>query len=64
MTVADSCCCYQAFVKTASKIYANIQSGVCDVTNEAHGIKVGMTGSPGPGGFGNPNAPASKSGCC
>uniref|UniRef100_K3WEK9 Uncharacterized protein n=1 Tax=Globisporangium ultimum (strain ATCC 200006 / CBS 805.95 / DAOM BR144) TaxID=431595 RepID=K3WEK9_GLOUD len=53
-----------AFVKTASKIYSNIQSGVCDVTNEAHGIKVGMTGSPGPGGFGNPNAPANKSGCC
>ena len=24
----------QAFVKTASKIYSNIQSGVCDVTNE------------------------------
>ncbi|CAI5745644.1 unnamed protein product [Peronospora destructor] len=28
----------------------------------AHGIKVGMTGSPGPGGFGNSN-PASR-GCC
>ncbi|KAG4063725.1 hypothetical protein PC123_g1457 [Phytophthora cactorum] len=52
-----------AFVKTASKIYSNIQSGVCDVTNEAHGIKVGMTGSPGPGGFGNSNPPANR-GCC
>ncbi|KAG6971892.1 hypothetical protein JG687_00001770 [Phytophthora cactorum] len=49
-----------AFVKTASKIYSNIQSGVCDVTNEAHGIKVGMTGSPGPGGFGNSNPPANR----
>ncbi|CAH0521063.1 unnamed protein product [Peronospora belbahrii] len=50
----------EAFVKTASKIYSNIQSGICDVTNEAHGIKVGMTGSPGPGGFGNSNPPANR----
>ena len=32
----------QAFVKTAEKIYENILSGVYDVTNEAHGIKLGM----------------------
>lgn len=74
-------------MKTASKIYSNIQSGVCDVTNEvwhavqiavdnlysvdslcdvmlqAHGIKVGMTGSPSPGGFGNSNA-SQRGGCC
>ena len=32
----------QAFVKTAAKIYENIQTGVYDVENEAHGIKVGV----------------------
>lgn len=32
----------QAFIKTAEKIYEKILSGVYDVTNEAHGIKVGM----------------------
>eukprot|EP00630_Chrysocystis_fragilis_P001371 CAMPEP_0197386954 /NCGR_PEP_ID=MMETSP1165-20131217/221_1 /TAXON_ID=284809 /ORGANISM="Chrysocystis fragilis, Strain CCMP3189" /LENGTH=163 /DNA_ID=CAMNT_0042912237 /DNA_START=192 /DNA_END=683 /DNA_ORIENTATION=- len=33
----------QAFIKTADRIYENIQSGVYDVTNEAHGIKVGIS---------------------
>ena len=32
-------------MQTASKIYENIQSGVCDVSNEAHGIKVGVSAS-------------------
>lgn len=32
----------QAFIKTAEKIYEKILSGVYDVTNEAHGIKIGM----------------------
>lgn len=36
----------EAFINTAQKIYENIQSGVYDVTNEAHGIKVGMAASP------------------
>jgi len=31
----------EAFINTAQKIYDNIQSGVFDVTNDAHGIKVG-----------------------
>lgn len=31
----------EAFVKTAEQINGNIRSGVLDVTNEAHGIKVG-----------------------
>merc|ERR1712093_751894 len=31
-----------AFVNTAKKIYDDIQSGVYDLGNEAHGIKVGM----------------------
>lgn len=33
----------QAFGSTAEKIYSNIQAGVYDVTNEAHGIKVGVS---------------------
>ena len=37
----------EAFVQTASKIYENIQSGVCDVSNEAHGIKVGVSAANG-----------------
>jgi Ras-related protein Rab-2A len=36
----------EAFIGTASKIYENIQSGIYDVTNEAHGIKVGMAATP------------------
>lgn len=32
----------QAFIRTADRIYDNIQNGVYDVTNEAHGIKVGI----------------------
>lgn len=35
----------ESFIQTASKIYQNIQNGVCDVANEAHGIKVGMAGA-------------------
>jgi len=31
----------EAFINTAQKIYENIQNGVYDVTNDAHGIKVG-----------------------
>lgn len=31
----------EAFVNTAHQINSNIESGVLDVTNEAHGIKVG-----------------------
>ena len=32
----------QAFINTADKIHENIQSGIIDVSNESHGIKVGM----------------------
>ncbi len=36
----------EAFLKTAQKIYDNIQSGLYDLSNDSHGIKVGMpTGS-------------------
>lgn len=33
----------EAFCNTATKIYENIESGALDVTNEAHGIKVGVS---------------------
>lgn len=32
----------EAFIHTAQKIYENITSGNMDVTNETHGIKVGL----------------------
>jgi len=35
----------EAFVQTAAKIYQNIQNGVVDLSNEAHGIKVGVSQS-------------------
>jgi len=35
----------QAFLKTAEEIHAKIKSGEIDVTNESHGIKVGMAAS-------------------
>jgi len=36
----------EAFVSTAAKIYSNIKSGICDPSNEAYGIKVGVTKPP------------------
>ena len=55
----------QAFVQTAKKIYENIQSGVCDVSNESHGIKVGVSSNAkylggSEGGSGN----SKGGGCC
>lgn len=35
----------QAFINTAEKIHENILSGAIDVSNESHGIKVGMAAS-------------------
>lgn len=40
-----ACNVEQAFIQTADKIYSNIQSGVYDVTNESHGVKVGIGSS-------------------
>jgi len=55
-----------AFNKTAEKIYDNIQSGVYDVTNEAHGIKVGMAAAANSYGGGNPSGGGGGGGgkCC
>ena len=60
----------EAFVGTAAAIYANIESGVYDITNEAFGIKVGSAPSgaslanPGPGGAGARGADQGGAGCC
>lgn len=70
----------EAFGRTASRIYANIQAGVYDVRNEAHGIKLGVQqttsaagggGAPGAGagaksgGSGSGGKAATpSSGCC
>jgi len=56
----------QSFISTAEKIHENILSGVIDVSNEGHGIKIGMAAS---GGSLNrardePNGRASSGGCC
>jgi len=52
----------EAFIKTSEKIYENILSGVYDVTNEAHGIKVGMAAGQGSTPYGG-NKPERKT-CC
>lgn len=51
----------QAFINTAEKIHENIVSGVIDVSNESHGIKVGMATS---GRKQTATASARDSGCC
>lgn len=53
----------QAFINTAEKIHENILSGVIDVGNDSHGIKVGM-GASGQGVKLDSNASNAKGGCC
>ena len=53
----------QAFINTAEKIHENILSGVIDVSNESHGIKVGMAAS-GNGLKSDTGAAAKGGGCC
>lgn len=53
----------QAFINTAEKIHENILSGVIDVSNDSHGIKVGMAAS-GSGLKSNAGAAANGGGCC
>lgn len=54
----------QAFINTAEKIHENIESGEIDVTNESHGIKVGMAAAAQTGErqIGGPGQP--QGGCC
>mmetsp|Transcript_9313 Transcript_9313/g.25637 ORF Transcript_9313/g.25637 Transcript_9313/m.25637 type:complete len:218 (-) Transcript_9313:14-667(-) len=57
-----------AFVKTAEKIHDNIDSGIYDVKNEAHGIKLGVpgpyAGGGGPAGGAGARDDAGGSGGC
>lgn len=52
----------EAFLKTAEEIHNKILSGEIDVSNESHGIKVGLAASGGLAGMNTDNAP--KGGCC
>eukprot|EP00164_Ancoracysta_twista_P000058 GFYU01000079.1.p1 GENE.GFYU01000079.1~~GFYU01000079.1.p1 ORF type:complete len:213 (-),score=48.04 GFYU01000079.1:285-923(-) len=55
----------EAFINTAKKIYEKIQQGVCDITNESHGIKVGMSANPSLSmGYGPSQGKTEKSPCC
>lgn len=54
----------QAFLKTAEEIHAKIGGGEIDVTNEAHGIKVGMGQSTKESVDLNSGSPKRQSGCC
>ena len=55
----------QAFLKTAEEIYGKISSGEIDVSNESHGIKVGMAQSGQLPGLANDSGvPKRQSGCC
>lgn len=57
-----------AFLKTADEILSKILAGVIDVSNESHGIKVGMannSAAAGDGGLRGVNAvPKRQNGCC
>mmetsp|Transcript_22598 Transcript_22598/g.26191 ORF Transcript_22598/g.26191 Transcript_22598/m.26191 type:complete len:211 (-) Transcript_22598:249-881(-) len=53
----------QAFINTAEKIHENILSGVIDISNESHGIKVGMAAN-GNGLKLDNNSGSAKGGCC
>lgn len=52
----------QAFLKTAEEIHSKIVSGEIDVSNESHGIKVGMGQTGNLTGIGQ--EPKRQSGCC
>uniref|UniRef100_A0A7R9VA95 Uncharacterized protein n=1 Tax=Chlamydomonas euryale TaxID=1486919 RepID=A0A7R9VA95_9CHLO len=54
-----------AFVNTSREIYAKIQDGVFDLSNESYGIKVGYNAGPNAQAGGAPAAtPARNSSCC
>mmetsp|Transcript_3824 Transcript_3824/g.5199 ORF Transcript_3824/g.5199 Transcript_3824/m.5199 type:complete len:212 (-) Transcript_3824:139-774(-) len=53
-----------AFIGTAKKIYENIAAGIIDVTADAHGIKLGMTGNMNQGNSSQTANNRSRSSCC
>ena len=54
----------QAFLKTAEEIHGKIKSGEIDVSNESHGIKVGMAASQNSGMPSADGAGARQNSCC
>mmetsp|Transcript_85059 Transcript_85059/g.173523 ORF Transcript_85059/g.173523 Transcript_85059/m.173523 type:complete len:213 (+) Transcript_85059:200-838(+) len=54
----------EAFVQTAKRIYDNIENGVYDVKNEAHGIKLGVSAGAGTGAGAGSSGKDSGGGCC
>lgn len=52
----------QAFLNTAEEIHSKIQAGEIDVSNESHGIKVGMAASNHL--TAGDNGPRQQNGCC
>ena len=56
----------EAFINTAGKIYAKVQQGVVDVTNESFGIKVGYGAGGAPGSVrpGEAAPQRNSSSCC
>ena len=54
----------EAFIQTARLIHEKIQNGTFDVSNEAHGIKLGPQAGAGTAGGSAAPPPTSSSGCC
>lgn len=54
----------QAFINTAEKIHENITSGVIDVSNESHGIKIGMAAGGQGTGVRRDSGDTARGGCC
>jgi len=54
----------EAFINTAQKIYENIQQGIYDITNESHGIKIGMASSSNMPAYSAKKPAANESSCC
>lgn len=63
-SLTSTCTIRQAFVQTAKRIYDNIENGVYDVKNEAHGIKLGVSAGAGTGAGAGSSGKDSGGGCC
>ncbi len=54
----------EAFVRTAQRIYKNIQNGVYELSNEATGIKIGVQHDQSQGADLSADTGKKKKGCC
>lgn len=55
----------EAFVDTAATIHAKVGSGAFDLSNEAHGVKVGMQSAAAGSAYGSgPAQQTPRGGCC